>query len=560
MTGELGPSPASVLIVDDTPANLVALRAVLDPIGVRVVEARSGTEAIERASQESFAVVLLDVQMPGMDGFEVARRLRHTASVEVPIIFLTAIHREEEYARAGYAAGAADYITKPFDPDILRARVKAFADLFQQRERLRLEQVGERTRERDEALAQLEELLARERAARREAESANRMKDEFLAAVSHELRTPLSAILGWSAVARRHVSSPEAENALVAIERNAGAQLRIVEDLLDVGRIVSGKLQLEVSAVNVADAVDGAVAAVRPAADAKRLAIDVAVDGEVGVIAADAQRLQQIVWNLLSNAIKFTANGGHVEVRVMRAQAKVIIRVRDEGQGIRPDFLPHLFETFRQADGSTTRRHGGLGLGLAIVRHLVHAHGGRVTPFSEGHGKGATFTVELPAPPMPSVARDSLQEAFRDSCAAADRPEFRLDGLRLLLVDDDEDSRALLSQMLAEQGASVSAAQSAEEALLMLEEDIPDVLVSDIGMPDVDGYALIRQVRSRPSDCGGSTPALALTAYARPEDGQRAVDAGFQAHLTKPIDAERLAAVVASLADLSRETGINAGR
>src|SRR5580692_926769 len=332
----MGPELASVLVVDDTPANLVALGAVLAPLGVRIVEARSGAEAIARASEQSFAVALLDVQMPEMDGFEVARRLRETATgVELPIIFLTAIHVDEMYSRKGYASGGADYITKPFDPEVLRARVRAFVDLFQQRERLRLVQVGERTRERDEALEKLEALLASERAARREAEIANRAKDEFLATVSHELRTPLSAILGWTIIARRNSISPDVERALTTIERNARAQIRIIEDVLDVGRIISGKLQLEVAPTDVADAIEGAVETVRPAADAKQVALDVAIDPDAGVIAADAERLQQIACNLLSNAVKFTPKGGHVTVSARRTASSVVIRVSDDGEGVR---------------------------------------------------------------------------------------------------------------------------------------------------------------------------------------------------------------------------------
>src|SRR5258708_233341 len=260
----------SILLVDDTQANLIALSAVLSPLGVRIVEAHSGVEAIERVAKEPFAVALLDVQMPGMDGFELARRLRETdAGFELPIIFLTAIHRDEQYARQGYAAGAADYITKPFDVGVLRARVKAFVDLFQQRERLRRVQVDRRTRERDEALEKLAALLESERAARHEAEIANRAKDEFLATVSHELRTPLNAILGWTTIARRHGSSPELQRALDTVERNARSQARIIEDVLDVGRIASGKLRLEITPANVSDAIEGAVQAVRPAAEAK---------------------------------------------------------------------------------------------------------------------------------------------------------------------------------------------------------------------------------------------------------------------------------------------------
>jgi signal transduction histidine kinase len=539
----------SVLAVDDTPGNLVALDAVLEPLGVRIVEAHSGAEALARASEESFAVALVDVQMPEMDGFELARRLRETATgVELPIIFLTAIHHDELYARRGYASGAADYITKPFDPDVLRARVRAFVDLFQQRERLRVAQVGERTRERDEALEKLAALLASERAARREAEIANRAKDEFLATVSHELRTPLSSILGWAVIARQKAIPPDVERALMTIERNARAQMRIIEDVLDVGRIISGKLQLEIATMEVADAIEGAVEAVRPAADAKQVALDVAIDADVGVIAADAERLQQIALNLLSNAIKFTPRGGHVAVSAGRIDGAVAITVRDDGQGIGAEFLPHLFEPFRQADGSTTRRHGGLGLGLAIVKQLVEAHGGTISAHSDGNGRGASFTVELPTRVGAPLLGGKVPEANTTTPRG-----IRLDGIRLLIVDDDEDSRDLIGLTLAGQGAAVSSAASAGEALRLLAEHPPDVLLSDIGMPDVNGYSLIRRVRSLPGDRGGRTPAIALTAYSGAEDGARAFAAGFQAHVTKPVDPDRLAAIVANLAGISLE-------
>jgi signal transduction histidine kinase len=546
------PERVSVLVVDDTPANLVALGAVLGPLEVRIVEAHSGPEAIARASEESFAVALLDVQMPEMDGFEVARRLRETATgVELPIIFLTAIHRDEAYARRGYATGAADYITKPYDPEVLRARVKAFVDLFQQRERLRRAQVGERTRERDEALEKQVELLASERAARREAEIANRAKDEFLATISHELRTPLSAILGWAVIARQKTTSPDVERALTTIERNARAQMRIIEDMLDVGRIVSGKLQLEFAATDVADAIEGAAQAVRPAADAKQVDLAVAIDADVGVIAADAERLQQIVWNLLSNAIKFTPKGGHVTLSARRTESSVVVHVSDDGQGIRAEFLPYLFEPFRQADGSTTRRHGGLGLGLAIVKQLVDAHGGAITAHSEGDGRGASFTLELPARTMPAPSRDRSRPGAEQDAATPIAPrDIRLDGLRLLIVDDDEDSRDLIGLILEGQGATVASASSAGEALRLFADSPPDVLVSDIGMPNVNGYSLIRRVRALSGDRGGRTPAIALTAYARAEDGERAFAAGFQAHVTKPIDPDRLTAIVANLAGI----------
>jgi signal transduction histidine kinase len=545
------PERASVLVVDDAPANLVALGAVLQPLEVRVVEAHSGAEAVECVARESFAVILLDVQMPEMDGFEVARRLRATANgEELPIIFLTAIHRDEEYARRGYASGGADYVTKPFDPDVLRARVKAFVDLFHQRERLRLQQVGERTRERDDALEKLAALLESERAARREAELANNAKDEFLATVSHELRTPLNAILGWAIIARRYSQSPDVDRALSTIERNARAQMRIIEDVLDVGRMLGGKLRLEISATRVAEAIEGALLAVRPAADSKGVKLSVTIDDGVSVIAADPGRLQQVVWNLLSNAIKFTPSGGSVEVVARQSQSTVFVRVRDDGQGIRPEFLPHLFETFRQGDGSTTRRHGGLGLGLAIVKQLVQAHGGKITAESEGEGKGSSFTIELPVRDARETTSDRAAQVAPVARPSPPAHGVRLDGVRLLIVDDDEDSRDLIGCILEEQGATVASASSAGEALRLLEEHPPDVLLSDIGMPDINGYALIHRIRGMPAERGGNTPAIALTAYARTVDGERAFTAGFQAHVTKPVDPDNLAAVVAELAGI----------
>jgi signal transduction histidine kinase len=539
---------ASVLLVDDSPANLIALGAVLKPLAVRIVEASSGAQALERVAAETFAVVLLDVQMPGMDGFEVARRIRASDKPELPIIFLTAIHRDEVFARRGYAAGAADYITKPFDADVLRARVRAFVDLFHQRERLRRQEVGARTRERDLAMARLADLLESERQARREAEIANNAKDEFLATVSHELRTPLNAILGWAVIALRKAKEPEVQQALATIERNARAQTRIIEDVLDVGRIISGKLRLEIAPVKVSDTIDGAVQALRPAADAKAVRFVVEVDPDVGVISADVDRLQQIIWNVLSNAIKFTPKGGSVALRAVRVQSDVVVTVTDTGVGIRAEFLQHLFEPFRQADGSTTRRHGGLGLGLAIVKQLVHAHGGTIVAQSEGEGLGSTFTLTLPVRPVVGPGHERLST----SAAGVHSPEvldgdLRLDGLRVLVVDDDDDARALIGRVLTDQGALVTVAPSAEAALRELERLRPDVIVSDIGMPDVDGYSLIRRVRGLPAERGGGTPAIAVTAYARAEEEGRAVATGFQAYMSKPIDPTRLVLLAASL-------------
>jgi len=392
------PESPRVLVVDDAPANLIALGAVLKPLGLHVVEARSGPQALDLLGEGSFAVALLDVQMPVMDGFELAERIRKlSGGAELPIIFLTAIHADEHYVKRGYKSGAADYMTKPFDADVLRARVKAFVDLFQQRERLRVEQ--------------LTRLLESERAARREAELANSAKDEFLATVSHELRTPLNAILGWSIIARDMTREAPVQRALSTIERNARAQMRIIEDVLDIGHIMSGKLCLEMGDVDVLEPIRGAIDAVKPGAEAKEVGLEIDLAPDLGRIWADDERVQQIVWNLLSNAIKFTPKGGHVFLRARRDEHNVILSVADDGQGIEPDFLQHVFEPFRQADGSTTRRHGGLGLGLAIVKQLVHAHGGNVAAESLGVGRGSTFTVQLPvrsAPPIDPTQLDLL--------------------------------------------------------------------------------------------------------------------------------------------------------
>ncbi|HSQ66231.1 MAG TPA: hybrid sensor histidine kinase/response regulator [Polyangiaceae bacterium] len=388
------PEAPKVLLVDDSPANLVALGAVLKPLGVQIVEARSGVEALSLLEHETFAVALVDVQMPGMDGFELARKIRALPTgAEMPLIFLTAIHRDELNAKQGYATGAADYVTKPFDPDVLRARVRAFVDLFRQRERLRAEEVSERIRERDDA--------------RREAEIASTAKDEFLATVSHELRTPLNAILGWSILARDMTSEPQVQRALATIERNARAEMRIIEDLLDVGRILSGKLRLEIGEVDVAEPIRGAALAVREAAHAKQVTLTIDVASDVGRIVADGARLQQIAWNLLSNAIKFTHAGGHVTLRVRREDGSIILAVEDDGEGIAPEVLPVLFQPFRQADSSMTRRHGGLGIGLAIADQLVQAHGGTLRAESPGVGQGATFTAVLPARSVPPPANEA---------------------------------------------------------------------------------------------------------------------------------------------------------
>jgi PAS domain S-box-containing protein len=398
-------------------------------------------------------------------------------------------------------------------------------------------------------LKEAEEAQAKERSLRSEAESASRAKDEFLATVSHELRTPLNAILGWTVMLRGRKPDAEIERGLAIIERNARAQTKLIEDVLDVSRIISGKLALSLSPTNVAEAISSAIETVTPAADAKSIVIAAELGDVPLSITADPDRLQQIVWNLLSNAVKFTPKGGHVAVRVHSEGSNVCIAVRDSGEGIRPDALPLIFEPFHQADASTTRRHGGLGLGLAIVKQLVSAHGGTVRAKSDGNGHGATFIVELPARSVvPAIGRSTRPSAPVELAPTLqDDRRLRLDGLRVLVVDDEQDALAMVSEVLRERGADVHFAGSALEALEKFAAIKPDVMVSDIGMPEMDGYSLIRKIRALPVERGGRTPAVALTAYARVEDSQRAFAAGYQMHVVKPVEPAQLITVVANL-------------
>ena len=386
-----------------------------------------------------------------------------------------------------------------------------------------------------------------------EAEDANRTKDEFLATLSHELRTPLTAILGWA----RMLSSGQLDEAskvraLETIERNAKAQSQLIEDILDVSRVITGKLRLEVQPVNLASVIESAINSVLPAADAKGIRLQRLLDTGASMVSGDPARLQQIIWNLLSNAIKFTPKGGRVQVKLERVNSHVEITVTDNGQGISPDILPFIFERFRQADSSTTRAHGGLGLGLAIVRHLVEMHGGTIRAESLGDEQGATFTINLPLVVVRAfdVRRASDAERVHPT-ASADVPfdcPSELDGLRLLVVDDEADTRTLLKAVLEKCGASVFTVASAGEALAALKEIRPDVLISDLGMPGEDGYTLIKKVRALSAEDGGQTPSAALTAYARVEDRMKVLRAGFQIHIPKPVEPAELIAVVANLA------------
>jgi CheY-like chemotaxis protein/nitrogen-specific signal transduction histidine kinase len=393
-----------------------------------------------------------------------------------------------------------------------------------------------------------ERLVEAERAARVDVERVSRLKDQFLATLSHELRTPLSAILGWSKVLiRGKGSSAQLEKGLDAIARNATAQAKLIDDLLDMNRIVSGKLRLDVQPVDLPQVINAAVDALAPAAESKGLALNRVLDASIGSVSGDPHRLQQVVWNLLTNALKFTPRGGRVDVVLERVDSQVEIRVTDTGVGIDPAFLAEVFDRFRQADSSTTREHGGLGLGLSITRQLVELHGGSVRAESEGLGRGASFVVVLPIGSVDRAEEQDLPPStYGDEVAGYDL--IPLESVKVLVVDDEPDARELVKQILLECRADVKTAASAAEALDLLPVFRPDVLVSDIGMPVRDGYEFMQAVRQLRSEQGGRTPSIALTAFARPEDRALAMQAGYQVHVAKPVDPQELMARVASLA------------
>lgn len=652
--------PVSILLVDDRPENLLALEATLETLGQNLVQARSGEEALRHLLHRDFAVILLDVQMPGIDGFETATLIRERErSRQIPIIFLTAFSISDQFVFRGYSLGAVDYLLKPIDPGILLSKVRVFVELYRknaeiERQAARLAAVNSQLAKSEERLqdfldhakdlieiispegrltyvnrawqdtlgydgsaldrigslevihpddrerfAAAMEMAKRsrgnqeletvfvtasgrevsvegslncrfeggrpqeircifhditerkqaeqarsqvlyEQVARQQAEAASLMKDEFLAMVSHELRTPLNAMLGWSRLLRtRQMDEQTNSRALEAIERNARLQAQLIEDLLDISRIVTGKLHLELEPIQPIDAINAAIDALRFAAETKAISFETEFGPGTGPFLLDTNRLQQIVWNLLSNAVKFTPVGGRVGVRLRRSGDHLELQVSDNGVGIDPEFLPYIFDRFRQADSSTTRSHSGLGLGLSIVRHLVELHGGTVHAYSAGENLGTSFVVELPAVDPP------IQEPPVDNGSLAESPAGGpLAGLRILLVEDETDAREFIALTLRQMGVEVTASASAAEALSALEQDTFAVIVSDIGMPGEDGYTFIRRVRQQ----GYGTPAIALTAYTRREDRLKALKAGFQRHLPKPVEPGELSAVIASLA------------
>ena len=677
----------NILIVDDKPEKALALEAVLEDLGQNIIRAYSGREALRCLLNQVFAVILLDVNMPGMDGFETAALIRQRPSTQgVPIIFVTAMD-DQTHASQGYSLGAVDYIQTPVVPEVLKAKVSVFVELFRKSEQVQrqarsLEQragqlhklaaaslavhsavtmeqmfrvladtardvtgaqaaraiyfseppsrrariyramengVSERVAELDEAEA--EELRRQSatlqllgRIARKSRQSllpklslsasaghapaewlsapllsrdgrnlglievgertagqfsqddeailvqlaqmgsiaventlyavereSNRIKDEFLSTLSHELRTPLNAILGWTQLLQIGPLPPEVDHGLEVIDRNARAQTKLIEDLLDVSRISTGKLELNLRPTSLGHVVRAAVDAIRPTVEHRQITVGVTLPDSEVIVEGDGDRLQQVVWNLLSNAVKFTPDRGRIEIRLQQAGDLVKLSVTDNGRGINPSFLPFVFDRFKQADSSSTRSHGGLGIGLTIVRHIVQMHHGSVDADSLGEGHGATFTVTLPA------YQEELSPATGDASSPRETVAADLTGMRILVVDDEADAREVIAATLAHVGATVSAAGSVDAAMAVIAQNPPDLVISDIAMPVADGYDLIRRVKLLGPEEGGQIPVIALTAYARTEDRERAVAAGFKAHIAKPINPATLISAVRKL-------------
>lgn len=634
----------TILCVDDHDVNLYVISRILREANFTVIEATTGQAALDSARSLHPDLIILDVQLPDISGFEICDRLKNDPkTASIPILNMSAAYTTSQDKVQGMNAGADAYLVQPVEPLELIATVQALLRLseaersakqladewqitfdaindgiclldqdgivircnralieFLNLDRLvgaryetlaaplaeldrelfdRLRQTKQRQtaefllnncwislqvdpildslenftgavfllsditqRKRVEAERSL--LLVREQEARERSESANRLKDEFLATISHELRSPLNSMLGWLTLLRTTaMSESRRSQAMETIERNARSQAQLVEDLLDVSRIIQGKLRLNIRTIELTAVIQTAIETLRPAANAKNIALESTLDRDAGTIAGDPDRLQQVIWNLLSNAVKFTPSGGQVRVRLERVDTHVKISVHDTGMGISPKFLPHVFDRFQQADGSMTRSYSGLGLGLAIARHLVELHGGYIQADSPGENQGATFTVQLPLISERSSISDFDPPPISSILETNDLP--CLEGIRVLIVDDEEDARDYLMALLQTCSATVTAVSSSLAALEALSNSTFDVLLSDIGMPNEDGYSLLRKVRSQ----GVTIPAAALTAYARAEDRTQAILSGFQAHLPKPIEPLELVTVVASLVD-----------
>jgi len=541
----VGEPRARILLADDNADMRDYVRRLLSP-KYDVEAVGDGETALGLARYSDFDLVLSDVMMPKLDGFALLKALRGDERTRtIPVILLSA--RAGEEARVeGMGAGADDYLIKPFSARELLARVEAHLNLQHVR------------RESEQALM---DLMVSEQKARADAELANKVKDDFLAMLSHELRTPLNAIIGWSHLLKKGtLTEQDRMRGIDAIDRNAAAQSAIIDELLDVSRIVTGKLRLETKPVELASVIDAAIDAVRPAAEAKAIQIGTSVERNAGFVDGEALRLQQVIWNLLSNAVKFTPRGGRIDVALARAGSDLRVVVSDTGEGIDPEFLPYIFDRFRQADSSAKRVHGGLGLGLSIVRSLVEMHGGEVRAASDGNGKGATFTVSIPMIPAASLeeatanAFETLTSGLKwqdgDNLPASELNQNLLSGLKVLTVDDQQDTRELITLALGRYGAEVRTSDSASSALKMIADWKPHVVVSDIGLPGMDGYDFMRRVRELEGD-GERIPAIAVTGYAGALDESKALNAGYEIHLSKPIELNELANAIAKL---SRKT------
>ncbi|RCJ19135.1 hybrid sensor histidine kinase/response regulator [Nostoc sp. ATCC 43529] len=641
----------TILHVDDNEANRYVVTRILQNAGFTVVEAATGAAGLKAVLEYQPALIILDVKLPDLSGFEVCRQIKaNPETTFIPVLHLSASFIQSHDKVEGLDSGADAYLAQPIEPIELVATVRSLlrirraeecalssarewqstfdsindgvclvdregrilrcnramiqmvdkhqseilgrlyhelinaqwgigdgicfrrAKETHQRQVLEFQSQGRwfaktidpafnrqgtltgavfilsEITERKQAQALLQEqndrlndLMLSLQQKTEQAQQANRIKDEFLAVLSHELRSPLNPILGWAKILQNsHPDTAKSKYALETIERNAKLQAQLIEDLLDVSRILQGKLSLNTIPVNLTFTIKAALETVRLAAEAKSIQIETIFEPNLGQVLGDSARLQQVVWNLLANAIKFTPQGGRVKVRLERIEdggegnlsEYAQLTVSDTGRGISSDFLPYVFDYFRQADGTTTRKFGGLGLGLAIVHHLVELHGGTVAAASPGEGEGATFTVKLPL-----IAAAKLNQ---DPTASDNRSHLNLNGLQALLVEDDTDSRELIAFLLEEYGVQVTQAYSASQALSSLGQAKFDLLISDIGMPDMDGYTLIRQIRKQSPDRGGEIPAIALTAYAGDSDKQKALAAGFQQHICKPIEPEVL--------------------
>ena len=523
-----------IVLIDDNPDDRALARRVLerDFPDLEAVEIADPPGLERILAGDGYDAVITDFRLRWTDGISILRAIRDR-DPDLPVVMFTGTGTEETVVEA-MKSGLDDYVVKNAHhfvrlPAALRSAMARSAD------RRAARQAGE----------EMALLLERERTAREAAEAASLMKDEFLATLSHELRTPLNAIVGWAALMRTGTLHGERlEQALESIARNARAQARLIDDLLDVSAIISGKMSLQTRPVDMAAVIEAALDAVRPAAVAKGIRLEADLDRSTPPVSGDPDRLQQVVWNLLSNGVKFTPEEGTVRVRLGLVGGQARIEVQDTGPGIDEGFLPHVFEPFRQADGSITRNHGGLGLGLAIVRRLVELHGGSVRAAND-HGSGAAFEVRLPlrSAEVERRAREPLQPGVPVGLECPPN----VPSLKILVVDDEEDARNLTLTLLERCGARVRAVASAAEAIRELRDFKPDVLLSDIAMPGEDGYDLIRRIRALPPAEGGRIPAAALTAHARAEDRRRTLLAGFNLHVPKPVDPEELLAVVASL-------------